>query len=303
MAFRRPLYLFNNNLREMSDSMIGDIRTRMYWLYISDPSVILSVVGSGGNLGDIVDSRLQAGAGSTNVSSFPTEATTAEPSVVQVTYSRINQNIASLLQPSDTDSKRFPAYFATPGNVKSMTLQDMYDTFSANTTDLLIAGGAVYTIAASSSFSNYSIVSSTQVYKDTRADTSLYSASEIYETLDQPTDINNYYLFKRNTESTSYTPPVKIHTNNNFYQESEANFNSLLLDTIRYSATSISGSRIRYSYNGLGSTCGTVMTDTRLDGSGDYQTRFVNGDDYRAQEFPNGSSSVINSYSLRVRKE
>lgn len=303
MAFRRPLYLYNNNLREMSDSMIEDIRTRMYWLYISNPSVTLSVVDSGGNLGDIVDSRLQAGDGSTNVSRYPTEAETVEPSVVQVTYNRINQNIASLLQPSDTDSKRFPVYFATPGNLKSMTLQDMYDTFAANTTDSLIAGGAVYTIAASSSIPNYSIVSSTNVYKDTRADTSLYTAAGIYEALDQPTDIENYYLFKRNTESTSYTPPVRIHTNNNFYQESESNFNALLLEIIRYSATSVSGSRIRYSYNGLGSTCGTVMTDTRLDGSGDYQQSFVNGDDYRAQEFPNGSSSVVNSYSLRVRKE
>ena len=303
MAFRRPLYLYNNNLREMSDSMIEDIRTQMYWLYILSPSVELSVFDTGGNLGDITDSRLQAGAGSTGVSDYPSEATTAEPSVVQVTYNRLNQAIVSLSQPEDSNNRRFPVYFATPGNVKSMNLQDMYDTFSANTIDLLIAGGAVYTISSSTSIPNYSLVSSTPVFKDTRADTSLYTAGEIYETLDQPQDISSYYLFKRNYEGVSYTPPVRLTANNDFYQESEVNFDVVLADIIKYAATSVTGSRIRYSYNGLGSTCGTVMTDTRLDGSGNYQTRFVNGDDYRAQEFPNGSSSVVNSYSLRVRKE
>lgn len=283
--------------------MIEDIRLQMYWLYIQNPSVTLSVVESGGNLGDIIDSRLQAGASATSVSAFPTEATTAEPSIVQVTYNRLNQNIASLVQPSDTDSIRFPAYFSAPGNVKSMTLQDMYDTFAANTVDLLIAGGAVYTVATATSIPNYSIVSSTNIFADTNADVSLYTAAGIPEALDQPTTLTNYYLFKRNYEGASYVPPVRIFTNSNFYQETTSNFNSLLTEVIRYVATTVSGSRIRYSYNGLGSTCGTVMTDTRLDGSGNYQTRFVNGDDYRAQEFPNGSSSVVTSYSLKVRKE
>lgn len=303
MAFRRPLYLVNNNLREMSDSMIQDIRSQMYWLYIQNPSVTLSVVESGGNLGDIIDSRLQAGASSTDVSDYPTEATTAEPSIVQVTYNRLNQNITSLVQPADTNSIRFPAYFSAPGNVKSMTLQDMYDTFAANTVDLLIAGGAVYTVATTTSIPNYSIVSSTNIFADTNADISLYTAAGIPEALDQPTTLTEYYLFKRNYEGTSYVPPVRIFTNSNFYQETTSSFNSLLTEVIRYAATTVTGSRIRYSYNGLGSTCGTVMNDTRLDGSGDYQTNFIDGDDYRSQEFPNGSSSVVNSYSLRVRKE
>ena len=34
------------------------------------------------------------------------------------------------------------------------------------------------------------------------------------------------------------------------------------------------------------------MVDTILDGSGNYQTRQVNNDDYRAQELPNGSVST-----------
>ena len=35
------------------------------------------------------------------------------------------------------------------------------------------------------------------------------------------------------------------------------------------------------------------MVDTRLNGSGNYQTRFVNADDYRAQEFPNGHQQQL----------
>ena len=44
------------------------------------------------------------------------------------------------------------------------------------------------------------------------------------------------------------------------------------------------------------------MTDTRLDGSGNYQTRFVNANDYRAQEFPNGTATTISTYFLRINK-
>ena len=44
------------------------------------------------------------------------------------------------------------------------------------------------------------------------------------------------------------------------------------------------------------------MADTKLNGSGNYQTRFVGLDDYRAQEFPNGSAATISTYYLRINK-
>ena len=37
--------------------------------------------------------------------------------------------------------------------------------------------------------------------------------------------------------------------------------------------------------SGSGNTRGSGIVDTKLNGSGNYQTRFVNADDYRAQEF------------------
>jgi hypothetical protein len=43
------------------------------------------------------------------------------------------------------------------------------------------------------------------------------------------------------------------------------------------------------------------MVDTRLNGAGDYQTLQVS-DDYRSQEFPNGSAATISTYNLRITK-
>ena len=44
------------------------------------------------------------------------------------------------------------------------------------------------------------------------------------------------------------------------------------------------------------------MVDTRLNGAGNYQTLFVNVDDYRAQEFPDGTPTTINTYNLKVQQ-
>ena len=46
---------------------------------------------------------------------------------------------------------------------------------------------------------------------------------------------------------------------------------------------------------------GSAMVNTKLDGTGNYQTRQV-GDDYRAQEFPNGTAQTISTYNLRINK-
>ena len=64
---------------------------------------------------------------------------------------------------------------------------------------------------------------------------------------------------------------------------------------MQYTAVS-SGDGYSLSYNigssGSGNTRGSGMADTILNGSGNYQTRQVNNDDYRAQEFPNGSATT-----------
>jgi hypothetical protein len=299
MAFRRPLYNNGNQLQEMSDTMINEIRSQMFWKFIESPSVSLSVVASGGNVGTISDTRLQAGSAITGYTTdYPTEAETAEPSVVTVNYDRIDQTVASV-STSDPSNIAYPIFYTAAGHIQSMTYQDIIDTFASSVVSELIAGGEIYTIGTTTTVSGYTLVSSTNVYADTRADTTAYTSDGIPEVADQPFTVQNYYLHKRNASSSSYTPPLKLDSSGNIISYSASDFDTLLSDTIRYVAANEVGYRIRFNYNGDGSNCGSGMTDTRLNGSGNYQTYQTTIDDYRAQEFPDGTAVTINTYYLR----
>ena len=306
MAVRQPLYYNSGNLQEMTTTMVGEIVDQIVYQYSLNPSVTLSVVGSGGNLNAITDTRLQAGAASTSTTAFPSEATTAEPSVVTVTYDKVSTANASITPTSDT-GKTWPAYYNSGGNIQAMNLQDVKDTFLHPAIDLLQSGSTgtqqagTYHITTSSS----GAVSATPIFANTQANTSLYTAGGIGETLDQPTTLTSFYLHQIAGSDTSYTLPISIDASNNLQIYPEATFESLMQEWIRYTAVS-STDGYSLSYNigtsGSGNTRGTGMADTRLNGSGNYQTRFVNTDDYRAQEFPNGTATTINTYYLRINK-
>ena len=310
MAVRQPLYYNSGNLQEMSTAMVDQIVDQVVYQYSLNPSVSLSVVSSGGSLDAITDTRLQAGAQSTSTTAFPNEATTAEPSVVTVTYDKISETRATVTPTTDT-GKTWPVYYTSGGGIQAMNLTDVKDTFLHPAIDLLQAGttttqqAGTYQIATSTSVSGNTIVSSTPIFSDTRADTSAYSAGSIPETKDQPTTITNYYLQKIDGSDTSYTAPLFIDGSNNLQTFADATFESLLQEWIRYTAVSSSdGYSISYNIgaSGSGNTRGSGIADTRLNGSGNYQIRFVNTDDYRAQEFPNGSATTIATYYLRINK-
>lgn len=310
MAVRKPLYNVSGNLQEMSTAMVDEIIARCVYQYSQNPSVTLSVVASGGNIGSITDTRLQAGAYSTSTTAFPSEATTAEPSVVTVSYSKINQTVATVSPTTDT-GKTWPVYYNASGHIQAMNLQDIKDTFLHPAINLLTAAttttqqAGTYFISSSSSVAGSTLVSSTPVFSDTRADTSLYTAGSIPEALDQPTTITNYYLHSVNGSNTSYSVPFYINASNHLQEYTSASFQSLVQGWIRYTAaSSTDGYKITYNLgtSGSGNTRGSGMGDTRLNGAGNYQTRYVNTDDYRAQEFPNGTSTTINTYYLRINK-
>jgi hypothetical protein len=199
MAVRTPLYYVSGNLREMDAGMITDLQNLAIYQYSLNPSQQLSVTGSGGNLTAINDTRLQAGAALTSATAFPSEATTAEPSTVTVAYQRILQTAATVTPTVDT-GKLFPLYYNSGGNLQHMNTTDFIDTFIAPAITILTSGstttsqGGTYFLSTSESVAGASLVSSTPIFTDTRADTSLYSAAEITETLDQPQTITNYYL-------------------------------------------------------------------------------------------------------------
>ena len=312
MAVRSPLYYNSGVLQQMSTAMVDTIVDQIVYQYSLNPSVTLSVVSSGGSLDAITDTRLQAGAASTNASAFPSEATTAEPSVVTVTYDKITETRASVSPTADT-GKTWPVYYTSSGNIQAMNLQDVKDTFLHPAIDLLTAGtttsqqAGTYHINTSSNVTGSTEVSTsaTAVYADTRADTSAYTSGGITETQDQPTTINNYYLHRINGSDNTFVEPVFIDSGDNLKEYLESDFESLMQEWIRYTAASSSdGYSISYNVgsSGSGNTRGSGMADTRLNGSGNYQTRQINIDDYRAQEFPNGSPTTIATYYLRINK-
>tara|TARA_B100001778_G_scaffold329624_1_gene330905 strand:+ start:207 stop:1145 length:939 start_codon:yes stop_codon:yes gene_type:complete len=311
MTVRSPLKNDSGNLKEMTSAEVNQIIDQIVYQYSLNPSVALSVVSSGGSLATISDTRLQAGAMSTDASSFPNESATAEPSVVTVTYDKVNQTLNGGSPTTDTGTT-FPIFYNS-GNIQAMSLQDVKDTFLHPAIDLLIAGttssqqAGTYHITSTASSTGSTEVSgsSTPIFQDSRADTSAYTAAGIGETLDQPTTITSYYLQRVNGSNTSYTAPFFINAGNNLQEYNTTTFQSLLQGWIRsVAANSSDGYKISYSLgtSGSGNTRGSGMSDTRLNGTGNYQTNQAGGDDYRAQEFPDGTPTTIATYYLRINK-
>ena len=313
MAVRSPLKNDSGNVKEMTSAEVDQIVDQIVYQYSLNPSVSLSVVSSGGSLGTITDTRLQAGAMSQTNSSFPNEATTAEPSVVTDSYDKISQSIASV-SPTADSGKTWPAFYNASGHIQAMDLDDVKDTFLHPAINLLTSASigtqqaGTYHISTTSSVSGSTLVSATPVFLDTRADTSAYSNAGLEnasgEALDQPTTITSYYLQRIDGSNTSYLKPFYINAGNNLQEFATGTFESLVQGWIRRTAADSSdGFKLDYNLgvSGTGEIRGSGMGDTRLNGTGNYQTRQVS-DDYRAQEFPDGTPTNINTYYLRIRK-
>ena len=307
MTVRTPLILDgSNNLIEMSTAQINAVKDRCRYLYGASPSVTLSRVSSGGGLGNLSDTRKQAGAMSTSVSSLPTEATTAEPSTVTIQRAHISESRTDTTATADTNSVAFPVY-QTSGNIQAMTLTDVYDTFIYPAIDTITGAAGqpgTYYIHTATTLSGYSAVSTDIVYADTRADTTLYTAGGIGETLDQPTTITSYYLLAAdNIAAPSMEQMLFIrNSDKNIEQYTQAEMDGWLQNCMQHVASEVTGSKISYNLNGSGTNLGSGMADTILNGTGNHQTRYVNTDDYRAQEFPNGSAETATTHRLKMEQ-
>ena len=316
MASRKMLYVnSNNDLQEMTSAEMVEVQKRMIYAYGSNPTAVLTQVsGSGALVDSMDDTRLKAGATSQSTTAFVAEGSTAEPGTVTVSYDKINLAYTasgSINNISDTGIT-FPLYYDSDnGNILAMGLDDFKDTLLHPAIDLLISGtessstAGTYTITDSSTAAtNYTNVSTTAVFANTTADTSAYSAAGIPETLDQPTTVTSFYLHRR--DASANTPsrmPVIINTNNDFQIMTTSDVDVVLGDWLRFTAAhSADGYKITYdAATSGGNTRGTAMVDTKLNGSGNYQTRQVS-DDYRSQEFPNGSAATVTTYNLRINK-
>ena len=313
MAVRTPLYNNSGNIQEMDATQIQQIKDFCTLKYFTGNPVELQVDVGNGTIGSISDTRLQAGAASTSATAFPSEATTAEPSVVTVTQNNIKQVLATTPTLTNDTGNLYPVYYDSQNNIQAMNLQDMKDTFihpvidTLASTDNTSAQAGTYFISTSSTAADGTkqVVSATPVFTDTRADTSAYTASGIGETLDQPTNITQYYLHKNIRASETLTYPLKIRSDNDLQVYPNSDFDAMIENLMVYTAlASTDGYTLRYSLGTSTSNFskGTGIADTRLNGSGNYQQRFVNADDYRAQEFPDGTPTTINTYYLRLIK-
>ena len=289
----------------MTTAQINAVKNRCRYLYGASPSVTLSRVASNGNLGDLSDTRKQAGAVSTSVSALPSETTTAEPSTVTVQRAHISETRATTTASADTNSVAFPIYRTSANHIQSMTLTDVYDTFIYPAIDT-IAGAAgqpgTYYIHTATTLAGYSSVSTDIVYADTRADTTLYTAEEIGETLDQPKTVTSYYLLAADNISAPSMEQMLFIRNadKNLEQYTQAEMDGWLQNSMKHAASAIVGTKISYNLNGTGINLGSGMADTILNGSGNHQTRFVGADDYRAQEFPNGTEVTATTHRLKM---
>jgi len=302
MAVRTPLKIYGTGLQETSAAEKTAIINRMVYLYYTDPSVTLSVVGSSGSLGAITDTRKQAGASNTDVTNYDTAAETANISTVTVTYDKITEATSSLSAPADTSNIRFPLY-QSGGNLHSMTLQDMYDTFSEDAMTAIISAQPYKIHTSTSAPSGYTLVSGTAVFSDTRANVGAYTAAGIGETQDQPTTVTNYYLHKKNASSSaSGVGLMYVDASQAIREYTNAAIDAILKEVVRYTAVNLSSHRLRFFTSGSGTTCGSGMANTIMNGSGNYQTRYVNTNDYRAQEFPNGTAVTAATHYLKARK-
>ena len=312
MAVRKPIYIDgSNNLIEMTTAEVLEWTEQVCFLYGSSPSVTLSVVGSSGTLASLDDTRLAAGATSQSATAFPNEATTAEPSTVTVTYDKVSQANASVSPTVDTGTT-WPVYINGDNDLQAMSITDIKDTFLHPAINLLVSGSesattaGTYTVTTSATpATNYTNVGSgVAIFADTRADTSLYSAAGIPETLDQPTTITSYFLHIRTgTDTAPARDPVFITGSNDIQTFTEGTIDGLLTEWIRETASeSTDGYQITYTIaTSGGNTRGTAMVDTKLDGAGVHRT-LQSGDDYRAQEHPNGSAQTITTTALRINK-
>ena len=318
MTIRTPLFVDGDgNVQEMTSAQITVIKDQAAALYLASPSVTLSwsaTNGTTGFLANMADTRYISGEASVVTGfTFPSETDTQEPQLKTINWRRIEQSQSGDTIPTDTNNVRYPLYYVDDGGgdftLQSMTEQDFYDTFISDAIDT-VSGTTLskYKIHTATTLTDYTSLG--QVFSDTQANPANMTAGEIGTagtTQEDSTTNANYYLMERTSNfntQTGYTIPALITSSGDVDQYTEAEFNAILLANMQYTAASRAAGALTYSVSTTGTALGTNIVNKAMTsaGTGDYQTRQVNTNDYRAQEFPNGTVGTINTWKLVVTK-
>ena len=319
MTARNPLYHDSGNLIEMSSTQLLEWQRAAIQQYAANPSVVITV-GSG-NIGTTLsDTRFRSSTATQQASSF---ATAGSLGTVTTNFNKIVQTITNPSVLSDT-GKSFPVYYDGSGSIQAMSLADFLDTFIKPAIVLMTAsseanagdfGGTFAISTSSSAASGFTNVSSTAVFIDTRANTGSFSSGQIGgsgSTQDHSSTVNSFFMNKDNGDAITPSQNLLYVDSNNDLREYATSGDDAtdILDILEQfirdlaaSDDSASDHNIRYNINGSGNTRGTSMTDTKLNGSGSQTNRFVGGNDYRSQRFPNGSATTISTFNFKINRE
>lgn len=308
MAVRNPLKFTDNTGSEYSFSQLSNDLVSKYVdyafnCYINNPSVYLSSTG-GTNLGTRTDTWYVSGTAHTNATWYPDEATTNEPSTKSNTYANIRQHTSAVTAITDINNVSFPVFLNADNDLQAMSYQDMVDTFLSPAMQRVASSDYVKIGGGDASYSSWT------VFVDTRANLGSFSSSSIGSagTVQEHTATNatyKIYVKKPNingakTAITESNKLVKLDINGNAKIMSFGEMQTMFEALMRYAAMVEVGIRPRWNINGGGTNLG-AMVDSRLSGvTGNYQQRFVNTNDYRAQEFPNGSFTNVATWRLKV---
>lgn len=311
------------------NAMLG----RIAYLYQQAPSVVLSVVASNGNISpNMTDTRYRSGTAARNtsgawpaVTSYPPESTTGEPQlVVGTTYDKIEQTInapATFLNSDYQSLNTKPIFMEADGSLREMSYTECLAYFAGPVIDAMMstsvngvqAGGSYY-ISTSSSISG-----STQiglVFADTVANLAGYLPSNIggAGSVQDVFTTTTYYLQRVDSNISSqgsgYRTPLMIDTSTNrkntptgLRHMTYAEFDALFEPMIKYAIHAAAGYTLRYNVNGNGTRQGTQIANRQMIGvSGAYTKYAATADDYRAQEFPNGTIVVQDAFNLNLER-
>lgn len=316
-------YTEDNNLQIMTAGDISEIVQQVIALYsdnkavtlMNDTSSAISTAGFTLLSGlPLSDTRLTSGASSVSASSLPGEGTTGEPVTVTEEYSKVGSStVTGLTLPTNP----LPIYRRSDGDIQSMTSVDFLDTFIRPAITLLTSAstgtsqGGTYRIHTATTLSGHTRIGSTEVFLDKRADVSEYAAANIGTagtTQDLNETINAYYLMEidANAPSTTIKCPAFKRTDNDIQAYTLSNFNAMLTSYIRYATTQSSGDRIKYEFATSapsgGAQRGSSIIDTKLDGSGTLAQLNVGANDYRAQEFPDGTAQTVTTTGFYITR-
>ena len=338
MAVRIPLKVVGSgaslSLQRCTAAEITQVVDHMIRKYGQSPSATLSVqasgnVSDGSHIGIITDTRLKAGAGTTDSTNFDTTSELDDVSTVSVNYNKISGAFhgtnaptitrATTISNATNTAYSFPCYIddasGAEQSVRQFNLDDMLDTFWHPAANRLVSASVsqannagTYTITTSATpATGFTVVSTTPVFTDTRADASAYTAAGLAETLDQPTTITNYYLHQVSAAgATPHSMPFLAGI-----KKGETvprviplvTLNSQLQAIARYGAINEASYRIQYIFASATGSYNVRATaiDTKLNSSA-YLTNEVYTTDYRAQEVPAGSAATVTTYKFAIQK-